>query len=82
MSDLRGKAEGLLGIQEAIKCVAPGTANMKTGIWCLGKGPMNMPGVTGEAIMEFANAAQSLQEAAGAPVESLVHYLVLGNLIL
>ena len=67
VSDLRGKAEGLLGIQEAIKCVAPGTANMKTGIWCLGKGPMNMPGVTGEAIMAAANAAQSLQEAAAAP---------------
>ena len=66
ISDLRGKAEGLLGIQEAIKCVAPGTANVKSSIWCLGKGPMNMPGVTGEAIMSIANAAQSLQEAAGA----------------
>ena len=67
VSDLRGKAEGLLGIQEAIKCVAPGTANVKSSIWCLGKGPMNMPGVTGEAIMNIANAAQALQEAAGAP---------------
>ena len=67
VGDLRGKAEGLLGIQEAIKCVAPGTANVKSSIWCLGKGPMNMPGVTGEAIMNIANAAQSLQEAAGAP---------------
>ena len=67
IGDLRGKAEGLLGIQEAIKCVAPGTANIKSSIWCLGKGPMNMPGVTGEAIMSIANAAQSLQEAAGAP---------------
>ena len=67
IGDLRGKAEGLLGIQEAIKCVAPGTANVKSSIWCLGKGPMNMPGVTGEAIMSIANAAQSLQEAAGAP---------------
>ena len=67
VSDLRGKAEGLLGIQEAIKCVAPGTANVKSSIWCLGKGPMNMPGVTGEAIMNIANAAQALQESAGAP---------------
>jgi hypothetical protein len=67
VSDLRGKAEGLLGIQEAIKCVSPGTANMKTGVWCLGKGPINMPGITGEAIMAAANAAQSLQEAASAP---------------
>ena len=67
ISDLRGKAEGLLGIQEAIKCVAPGTANIKSSIWCLGKGPMNMPAVSGEAIMSIANAAQSLQEAAGAP---------------
>ena len=67
ISDLRGKAEGLLGIQEAIKCVAPATADVESSIWCLGKGPMNMPGVTGEAIMSIANAAQSLQEAAGAP---------------
>ena len=67
IGDLRGKAEGLLGIQEAIKCVAPDTANIKSSICCLGKGPMNMPGVTGEAIMSIANAAQSLQEAAGAP---------------
>ena len=67
ISDLRGKAEGLLGIQEAIKCVAPATAEVESSIWCLGKGPMNMPGVTGEAIMSLANAAQSLQEAAGAP---------------
>ena len=67
ISDLRGKAEGLLGLQEAIKCVAPATAEVESSIWCLGKGPMNMPGVTGEAIMSLANAAQSLQEAAGAP---------------
>ena len=67
ISDLRGKAEGLLGIQEAIKCVAPSTANIKSSIWCLGKGPMNMPGVAGETIMSVANAAQSLSEAAGAP---------------
>ena len=67
ISDIRGKAEGLLGVQEAIKCVAPSTADVKSSIWCLGKGPMNMPGVSGEAIMSIANAAQSLQEAAGAP---------------
>ena len=67
ISDLRGKAEGLLGLQEAIKCVAPQTAEVESSIWCLGKGPMNMPGVAGEAIMSLANAAQSLQEAAGAP---------------
>ena len=67
ISDLRGKAEGLLGLQEAIKCVSPQTAEVESSIWCLGKGPMNMPGVTGEAIMSIANAAQSLQEAAGAP---------------
>ena len=67
VNNLRGKAEGLLGLQEAIKCVAPSTAN-KSSIWCLGKGPMNMPGVAGEAIMSrLANAAQSIQEAASAP---------------
>tara|TARA_B100001057_G_scaffold484215_1_gene561982 strand:- start:1341 stop:3776 length:2436 start_codon:yes stop_codon:yes gene_type:complete len=67
VNNLRGKAEGLLGIQEAIKCVKPGTAQAGTNIYCLGKGPMNMPGVAGETIMEIANAAQALQEAAGAP---------------
>ena len=45
-------------------------------------GPLNALGVTGEMIMAAANAAQSLQEAAGAPVESLDHCLDLGNLIL
>ena len=30
-------------------------------------GPKNIPGITGGAIMSIANAAQSLQEAAGAP---------------
>ena len=67
ISDLRGKAEGLLGIQEAIKCVTPAISNTSASVWCIGKGPMNMPGIAGEAIMSAANAAQSLQEAAAAP---------------
>ena len=67
ISDLRGKAEGLLGVQEAIKCVKPAISNTSASVWCIGKGPMNMPGITGEAIMSAANAAQSLQEAAAAP---------------
>ena len=33
----------------------------------VGKGPKNIPGITGSAIMSIANAAQELQEAAGAP---------------
>ncbi len=67
VNNLRGKAEGLLGISEAIKCVKPGSPAAGTNIYCLGKGPMNMPSVAGETIMEVANAAQALQEAAGAP---------------
>ena len=67
VNNLRGKAEGLLGIQEAIKCVAPSTANVKSSIWCLGKGPYEYASVAGEAIMAAANAAQSIQEAASAP---------------
>ena len=67
VNNLRGKAEGLLGIQEAIKCVKPGAAVPGTSLYCLGKGPMNMPSVAAETIMEVANAAQALQEAAGAP---------------
>ena len=67
ISNLRGKAEGLLGLQEAVNCVTNSTTNAEGNIWSLGKGPKNIPGITGGAIMSIANAAQSLQEAAGAP---------------
>jgi len=67
VNDLRGKAEGLFGVQQALDCVKPQTSDNPAAIWCLGKGPMNMPGVAAEKIMSIANAAQSLQEAAGAP---------------
>ena len=67
IGNLRGKAEGLLGLQEVVNCVTNTETNAEGNIWCLGKGPMNIPGITGGAIMNIANAAQSLQEAAGAP---------------
>ena len=67
IGNLRGKAEGLLGLQEAVNCVTNSTTNAEGNIWSLGKGPKNIPGITGGAIMSIANAAQSLQEAAGAP---------------
>ena len=67
IANLRGKAEGLLGLQELVNCVTNSTTNAEGNIWSLGKGPKNIPGITGGAIMSIANAAQSLQEAAGAP---------------
>ena len=67
ISNLRGKAEGLLGLQEVVNCVTNTKTNAEGNIWSLGKGPKNIPGISGGAIMSIANAAQSLQEAAGAP---------------
>ena len=67
ISNLRGKAEGLLGLQEVVNCVTNTKTNAEGNIWSLGKGPKNIPAISGGAIMSIANAAQSLQEAAGAP---------------
>jgi len=67
VNDLRSKAEGLIGIQEIIKCVTNDSTPVETNIWTLGKGAKNIPGIAGGTIMEIANAALAIQEAAGAP---------------
>ena len=73
---LRSKAEGLLGIANAFNCDLP-TADLgsKTNSWIIGKGPnnINLEDISNK-ILAVANAAQSLQEAAGSPGG------VLGNL--
>ena len=66
INDLRSKGEGLLGLQEVIKCVTNDTSSSESNIWALGKGAKICCNFASEAIMELANAAQALQEAAGA----------------
>ena len=51
ISDLRSKGEGLLGLQELIKCVTNDPTPVESNIWTLGKGAKNIPGVAGGAIM-------------------------------
>ena len=69
---LRSTAEWILGIANAFDCDLP-VADLasKTNQWTIGKGPkdsgmFNLESVA-EGILAPANAAQSLQEAAGAP---------------
>ena len=67
---LRSKAEGLLGIANAFNCDLPTAAEglgAKTNQWVIGKGPKNIIGVTAESILDIANVAQSLGEAAESP---------------
>ena len=67
---LRSKAEGLLGIAKAFECALPSAADglgAKTNQWLMGKGPKSIVGVTAESILDIANAAQSLGEAAESP---------------
>ena len=67
---LRSVAEGLLGISNAFDCDLPSAADglgAKTNQWVMGKGPKNIVGVTAESILDIANAAQSLGEAAESP---------------
>ena len=69
---LRSKAEGILGIANVFNCDLPvADLGSKTNTWVLGKGPkdsgmFNLESVA-EGILATANAAQSLQEAAGSP---------------
>ena len=69
---LRSKAEGLLGIANAFNCDLPAAdLGSKTNSWTIGKGPkgsktFNLESVA-TTILATANAAQSLQEAAGSP---------------
>jgi len=67
---LRSKAEGLLGIASIFDdCDIP-TADLgaKTNKWILGVGPsnLNLENIAGK-VLEIANAAQSLREAAASP---------------
>ena len=67
---LRSKAEGLLGIAKSFECALPSAADglgAKTNQWLMGKGPKSIVGVTAESILDIANAAQSLGEAAESP---------------
>ena len=67
---LRSKAEGLLGIAKSFECGLPSAADglgAKTNQWLMGKGPKNIVGVTAESILDIANAASSLGEAAESP---------------
>ena len=69
---LREKADGLLGISDALGgCDLPtasSTLGQKTNQWTIGKGPKNMPVPSVEklagALSSVANAAESLKEAA------------------
>ena len=58
---LRGKAEGLNGILSALNCsTSEPTFNKKTGEWTIGKGAKNAVGVSVDAILAVANAADAL----------------------
>ena len=67
---LRSTAEGLLGLSSAFNCELPSAVDglgAKTNNWVMGKGPKDVAGVTAEAILSVANAAQELEEAAESP---------------
>ena len=71
---LRSKAEGLLGLSQLLECDLPTAADSlsgKTNQWVIGKGPKSVPMPPLESLatklLGVANAAQSIQEAAGAP---------------
>ncbi len=81
VNNLRGKAEGLLGMSEALKCVIPADVAKESNFWQLGKGAANVPGVAGETIMKVANIAKEVQEAAGAVGGTSGAGGLLGNLI-
>ena len=67
IDNLRGKAEGLLGIQEAVGCIIPKQMGTESNFWQIGKGATNVPGIAAETIMQVANIAQEAQEAAASP---------------
>ena len=75
IGNLRSKAEGLIGITEALKCVTPDDTSKESNFWVIGKGATNVAGVTAEKILGVANIARELQETVGSPQG------VLGSLI-
>ena len=63
---LRSKAEGLLGLANAFNCDLPDSnLGSKTNGWIIGAGPknINLENIA-ERILDVANAAQELEEAA------------------
>ena len=67
IGNLRSKAEGLIGITEALKCVTPDDTSKESNFWVIGKGATNVTGVAAETILGVANAAKEIQELAGSP---------------
>ena len=58
---LRGKAEGLLGLANALACPSPKPdSGFSTDEWVIGKGPKSAVGVAIDSILAAANAADSL----------------------
>ena len=75
IGNLRSKAEGLIGITEALKCITPDDTSKESNFWVIGKGATNVAGVTAETILGVANIAREIQETVGSPQG------VLGSLI-
>ena len=67
ISNLRGKIDALSGIQDIVDCVTNQDGSDESNIWTLGKGAKNLPAISASAILNVANAAQALSEAAGSP---------------
>ena len=67
ISNLRGKVDALAGLQDVIDCVTNQDGSDESNIWTLGKGAKNLPAISASAILNVANAAQALSEAAGSP---------------
>ena len=67
ISNLRGKVESLSGLQDVVDCVTNQDPSDESNIWTLGKGAKNLPAISASSILNVANAAQALSEAAGAP---------------
>ena len=60
---LRSKAEGLLGLVNAVTCdTKKPTYNAKTAEWTIGKGPKNSVNIAVDEILKVANAADGLVE--------------------
>ena len=69
---LRSKAEGLLGIAKLLSCDSPTkNYNASTNEWVIGKGPKSILDVSIDKILEVANAADSLTEAAAGAIQGL-----------
>ena len=57
---LRSKAAGLIAIEKALKCRPTFNYDASSNEWVIGKGPKSAVGVSVDAIMEAANAADAL----------------------